>query len=243
MAASKRIGLRTYHYRWSRDHKPALSIDPGDSVTFRVNDVSSWQITEDSTPESLVDIDPAKLYPLAGPVYVRGARPGDTLLVEVLSVSVEDFGWSTITPGFGLLEEFARPYIYKWDLRHKGYAPFERGIKVPLRPFCGVMGVAPSRAGSFDVMPPGRHGGNIDIRHLTVGSALRSQTRPRVPRLCEGTLRAGFLPGGTALPTPSEGTPPWTGQPFISRSPSQSLHYWNGARCPGAKPGKPAAAR
>ncbi|HKT22147.1 MAG TPA: acetamidase/formamidase family protein, partial [Nitrososphaerales archaeon] len=68
--------------------------------------------------------------------------------------------------------EFQWPYLYKWTLGDRGFARFERGIKVPLRPFCGVMGVAPPEAGSFPVMPPGRHGGNLDIKHLTKGSRL-----------------------------------------------------------------------
>jgi acetamidase/formamidase len=134
--------------------------------------VSSWQITRDSTPESLKSFDESKLYPLAGPVYVRGAEPGDTLAVEVLEVRNDDFGWSSIAPDEGLLEEFNERYVYKWELTDPDFAHFEKGIRIPVRPFCGVMGVAPPEPGSFAVMPPGRHGGNMDIKHLTAGSRL-----------------------------------------------------------------------
>jgi acetamidase/formamidase len=166
------IGRETFHYLWSRDHRPALEIDPGDEVSFDINDVSSWQITRESTPESLKSFDSSKLYPLAGPVQVRGARPGDTLTVEVVEVRNDDFGWSEIVPGEGLLEEFNERYVYKWELTDPHFARFEKGIRIPIRPFCGVMGVAPPEPGSFEVMPPGRHGGNMDIKHLTAGSTL-----------------------------------------------------------------------
>ena len=176
------VGRETFHYRWSREHKPALEVSPGDQVTFDINEVSSWQIGRDSTAEALARLDASKLYPLSGPVAVDGAEPGDTLSVEVVDVRVADWGWSAIIPGLGLLEEFDRPYLYRWDLGGGSRAPFERGISVPLRPFCGVMGVAPPEPGSCDPMPPGRHGGNMDIKHLTVGSVLE------LPVWVEGAL-------------------------------------------------------
>ncbi|MDG6953669.1 MAG: acetamidase/formamidase family protein [Nitrososphaerota archaeon] len=168
---SHRVGRDKFHYLWSRNHRPVLRVVPGDEVTFEINDVSSWQVTRDSVAER-PEFDQSKLYPLSGPVHVEGAEPGDTLLVDVLGVENDDFGWSIILPGEGLLEEFQKPYLYKWDLVRKDYALFEKGIKVPLRPFCGVMGVAPPEPGVSAVMPPGRHGGNLDIKHLTTGSRL-----------------------------------------------------------------------
>lgn len=173
MPSHSKIGLDTFHYKWSRSHKPVLSIRDGDTVTFEINDVASWQLTKDSTSEDVNDLDASKLYPLAGPVLVEGAKPGDALVVETVSVKTADFGWSAIIPGLGLLEEFKKPYLYKWSLRNKRFASFEKGIKIPVRPFCGVLGVAPPESGSIDVMPPGKHGGNMDIRHLTAGSTIK----------------------------------------------------------------------
>ncbi len=176
------IGRDTFHYLWNRSHKPALRIKPGDEVFFDINDVWSWLITRKTKSADLPSIDNSKLYPLAGPVYVEGAEPGDTVTVEVLDVQNDYWGWSGIFPGLGLLEEFKEPYLYKWELKDKRFAHFEKGIKIPIRPFCGVMGVSPPEKGGFDVMPPGRHGGNMDIRHLTKGS------RVELPVWVEGAL-------------------------------------------------------
>jgi acetamidase/formamidase len=177
-----RIGRDTFHYKWAKSHKPAISISDGDSVTFEINDVASWQLTPDSKSEDLGRLDASKLYPLAGPVFVEGAKPGDALVVETVRVKIADFGWSAIIPGLGLLEEFKKPYLYKWTLKDKRFATFEKGIKIPIRPFCGVLGVAPPAEGQFEVMPPGKHGGNLDIRHLTAGS------RIKIPVWVDGAL-------------------------------------------------------
>jgi acetamidase/formamidase len=182
---SRRHSIRreTYHYLWNRNHKPALRIGPGDEVAFDINDVWSWQIGRKTKSADLLSIDNSKLYPLAGPVYVDGAQPGDTLTVKVLDVQNDDWGWSAIFPDLGLLSaDFKDPYLYKWELNDRKFAHFEKGIMIPIRPFCGVMGVAPPETGGFEVMPPGRHGGNMDIRHLTKGSKVE------LPVWVEGAL-------------------------------------------------------
>jgi len=162
----------TFHYKWSRNHKPVVYVKPGEKVRFEINDVTSWQITEKSTAADIMRQDLSKSYPLAGPVYIEGARPGDVLVVDVVSVKVADYGWTAIMPPYGLLEEFNKPFLWIWNLKGRGYAPFKNGIRVPIRPFCGVMGVAPAEDGAFEVIPPGKHGGNMDLKHLTAGSRL-----------------------------------------------------------------------
>ncbi len=113
---------------------------------------------------------------------MNGARPGDALVLDILDVKIDDFGWTGVLPGHGLLEEFKEPFLYKWKLVDKKFARFETGIRIPIRPFCGVLGVAPAKPGPFDVMPPGMHGGNMDIRHTTAGS------RVKLPVQVEGAL-------------------------------------------------------
>ena len=182
MGVRHSIGRGTYHYLWNRDDKPAIRIRPGDEVAFDINDVSSWQIGRKTTSSDLPGIDSSKLYPLAGPVYIEGAQPGDTLNVEVLDIQNDDWGWSAILPDLGLLGEFREPYLYKWELNDRKFAHFEKGIRIPIKPFCGVMGVAPPETGGFEVMPPGRHGGNMDIKHLVKGN------RVELPVWVEGAL-------------------------------------------------------
>ncbi len=161
------------HYTWDRDLEPVIRISPGDTVSYELREVSDGQIGPTSTPEALRRIDWSRVYPLAGPVYVEGAEVGDALEVEVLDIHPGPWGWSAIIPGFGLLEEeFREPRLKIWDLSHGDHTYFREDIRIPLDPFCGTMGVAPREAGRRAVMPPGFHGGNMDIKHLTRGSKL-----------------------------------------------------------------------
>ena len=113
-----------------------------------------------------------RVNPINGPVYVNGARPGDVLQVDILAVEPGTFGWTAIIPGFGLLtDRFAEPWLHIWEF-HRGAAVFSDGIRVPLQPFCGVLGVAPAEPGRHSVIPPRRVGGNLDTRQLGPGTTL-----------------------------------------------------------------------
>jgi acetamidase/formamidase len=116
-----------------------------------------------------------KIHPLAGPVYVAGAEPGDTLVVEVHRLEHRGWGWNGVIPGFGLLvDDFGTPYIHHYALEGETCV-FRDDIRIPFEPFCGVMGVAPREPGRFDTTPPRENAGNIDISSSPAGTA----TRPR----------------------------------------------------------------
>jgi acetamidase/formamidase len=161
------------HYLWDAGLEPVLSINSGDTVVYRTREVSDGQIGPDSTAEVLERLDWNRIYPLAGPVYVNGAQPGDTLAVEILDLHPLGWGWTAIIPGFGLLaEEFDRPYLRIFDLSNGRFAYLRDDVRIPLEPFFGVMGVCPQGASQQAVMPPGSFGGNLDTRQLTVGTTL-----------------------------------------------------------------------
>ncbi len=161
------------HYMWNNKLPPGLEIDSSDTVVFDLREVSDNQITPTSTAADLTRIDWSRVYPLGGPVFVKGTKPGDTLEVEILDLHPKGWGWTGVIPGFGLLEEeFNKPYLRIWDLSAGGHTTLHEDIRIPLDPFCGTMGVAPAEPGEISVMPPGRFGGNIDIRHLTKGTKL-----------------------------------------------------------------------
>lgn len=171
------------HYAWNNRLPPALEVSSGDTVVFDLREVTDNQITPQSTADDLTRLDWSRIYPLGGPVFVKGARPGDTLEVEILDLHPKGWGWTGIIPGFGLLEEeFTKPYLRIWDLSAGDHTTLHENIRIPLDPFCGTMGVAPAEPGEHPVMPPGKFGGNMDIRHLTRG------TRLLLPVQVEGAL-------------------------------------------------------
>jgi acetamidase/formamidase len=148
-------------------------IGSGDAVVYETRDVSDGQITPDSTAEAIGELDLTRLYPLAGPVRVEGAEPGDTLAVEILELQTRGWGYALIIPGFGLLpDDFPQPYLRVFDLSDGDFAYLREDIAIPVEPFFGTMGVCPEGAKQQAVMPPGTFGGNMDTRQLVRGTTL-----------------------------------------------------------------------
>src|SRR5574341_2531135 len=161
------------HYRWDNTLPSVAEVASGDVILCDLQEVSGGQITRSSTAADLDRMSMDRVYPLAGPVFVKGAHPGDALAVEILELQPADWGWTSIQPGLGLLsEDFPESYLRIWDLSARTHAELRPGIRIPLAPFLGTMGVAPQEPGSFPIMPPGNFGGNMDIRHLTAGPTL-----------------------------------------------------------------------
>ena len=112
------------------------------------------------------------MYPLAGPIAVEGAEPGDTLAVEVLDLHTEGWGWTAILPGLGLLpDDFPDAHLRVFDISEGDFARLGPAA-IPLDPFLGTMGVCPAGAEQQPVMPPGTFGGNMDTRQLNRGTTL-----------------------------------------------------------------------
>ena len=91
------------HFTWDAGTEPVLTVESGDTVVVHTRDVSDNQITPASTTADIDRLDWDRVYPLAGPIAVEGAEPGDTLAVEVLDIHTEGWGWTAILPGLGLL--------------------------------------------------------------------------------------------------------------------------------------------
>ena len=152
------------HFAWDVGHEPVLAIDSGDTVVVWTRDVSDNQIGPDSDTSVIANLDWDRVYPLAGPIAVNGAEPGDTLAVEILDIHTQGWGWTAILPGLGLLpEDFPDAYLKVFDISVGDFAQLGPAA-IPLDPFLGTMGVCPKGAEQQPVMPPGTFGGNMDTR-------------------------------------------------------------------------------
>jgi acetamidase/formamidase len=160
------------HSRWNAALPPRLTIASGDTVHFECVDSSGAQVHPGMTVDEFQHIDRGLIHALTGPVAVHGAQPGDVLQIDVLEVAHKGWGWSSVIPGLGFLKQrFASPFLFHWQLDEATTHSLTPAI-VPLRPFCGVMGVAPAEQGEFRTRPPGIFGGNMDVRELATGSTL-----------------------------------------------------------------------
>ena len=163
-----------FNYVWDNSLVPALEVESGEAVELHVRDASDEQIHRDSGVEDVTKLDFTHVNPVSGPVFVKGARPGDVLAVELLEFRPPEWGWTAIIPGFGLLaDEYPEPWLRISEVdAETATVRFADGISLPYRPFPGTVGVAPSEPGEHPILPPSRFGGNMDTKHLRAGATL-----------------------------------------------------------------------
>ena len=182
-----------------------LNIHPGETVEFHPIDASDGQITAGSTVADLAKLDFARVNPVVGPVYIDGAEPGDAVKVTLLSFAPSGWGWTGNIPGFGLLaDQFPEPALHIWRYDAVSLAPamYGPGGRVPLKPFCGTIGLAPAEPGVHDIVPPRRIGGNMDIRDISAGTELYLPVEVRGALFSVGDTHAAQGDGevcGTAI--------------------------------------------
>jgi formamidase len=135
------------HNRWHAGIPPIARIKSGDVVEADTRDGGDVQVTWDSAATDDENFDINRIHPLTGPFYVEDAEPGDLLVVELLDIQADTFGWTGVYPGGGALtrNDVTETLVVKWRVAD-GVARSEQlpGITVRSTPFVGVIGVAPS---------------------------------------------------------------------------------------------------
>ncbi len=135
------------HNRWHPDIPPVLEVDPGEEVALETRDASDGQTRPGTTAADLAGMDSKVGHPLTGPVYIKGAQPGDLLEIEYLDISPQPYGFTRFVPGRGFLRDaFIEPYLVHWDISG-GWATSSDlpGVRIPDGSFMGTAGLAPSR--------------------------------------------------------------------------------------------------
>jgi acetamidase/formamidase len=188
------LGDDSPHFDFDNSREPALTIESGDIVVMKCREGADGQFTPDSTNEAVENLDWSRIHSLIGPVAIAGAEPGDTLAVEILEFEHQGWGWTCVVPVFGLLrEDFPVNAVHVWKVGDDGRAELKPGVRVPVEPFMGVMGVAPKAPGPRSTLAPTALGGNFDTRHLVTGTTLY------LPVEVPGAL---FSTGGLAMEGP-----------------------------------------
>jgi len=178
---------------------PVIKVKSGDSVSLETwNSCLHEMVYNKTTPADVAkfyekhDIQTRRgMHTLTGPVYVEGAEPGDVLEIRILDIQLNDFGYNFLSPTEGILSEFTKPRIkyFKYN-KQNNTTEFGKGICLHLKPFPGVLAVAPPNdwpngwpvnldnaaaqpvTGEFNSVPPGPFGGNLDEPELQAGSII-----------------------------------------------------------------------
>ncbi|MEM7334009.1 MAG: acetamidase/formamidase family protein [Chloroflexota bacterium] len=171
------------HGVFSREMQPILTIDPGETVRFKTLD-AAWNLEPRAStkyidfPKQFDHPDREKGHALCGPVFIRGAKPGMTLAVEIGEIVAGGWGFTAVggwphivNDRLGFSDKAGTFLLWTHDIE-RGLATNQHGQSVELRPFMGVMGMPQDVAGEQSTIPPRITGGNIDCKELVAGSTL-----------------------------------------------------------------------
>ncbi len=198
--------------------KPIVTIHSGDIVEVETPLAGSEEMENMGMPQSLIRPQMRELEAqvhdrsatygniLVGPIAIDGAEPHDVLEVRILEIRVADnYAVNVFHPGGGTLPDdfpYAAARAIPLDLK-RNVALFAPGIEIPLQPFFGTMGVAPSRqVGRIGDGPPGYYAGNLDNKHLVAGTTLYIPAQCKQALFSVGDGHAGQGDGevdGTAI--------------------------------------------
>jgi acetamidase/formamidase len=181
---------RKYAFDW-RD-EPLLRVECGERFEIETYDASTGYF---KSPDDKAlpgrrpgfDRQPPLANPIGGPVWVAGAERGDTLVVSIDEIEVDDYSWIAVGPRRGPLGESTRWPELSADyttkvFRHTpgpsgttrdGTLHFSDRLSWPITPFIGTLGVAPDREVVTSLDGQGEWGGNLDIRDIAPGNRIQ----------------------------------------------------------------------
>jgi amidase len=192
VAAAHRVSRDDVIWSFRPDLEPALEIGPGETVTFETNDCFTGQIRNEDDLVTEIDFD--RINGATGPVAVRGAEPGDSLIAEILDVRPIEWGVACLIPGFGqLTDQVQSPVTRLFEVRDGEIRMNER-VSFPARPMVGVVGVA-TDGETFSNGLAGRHGGNLDDRLHGNGARIYFPVRQSGGMFAVGDMHASMGDG------------------------------------------------
>jgi amidase len=192
LLAGSALAQNVVHYTTTNDNvkylfataEPVLHLKPGDILDTNTLDCFGNGLRKPGDTLSMAKGD----NPLAGPFYVEGAEPGDTLAVKILDLQVDgDMGVGAFSPGFGalsgshytpVLDAPLKERVWFYPINHKeNTATFKAldsdfSVKIPVKPFFGCIGVAPANGEARSSIVPAEFGGNMDSPEASVGNTV-----------------------------------------------------------------------
>lgn len=191
----QRIPRDRFTYQFSATTAPVASVAPGERFVVETHDTSTGRMHRAEDMPAFVRVrDPLQVNPAGGPIFVEGASPGDDLVVEILDIRLQPYGFVRTLPGVGVLQEGIEPdgvLMARVDGEHLVLG--ER-IRLPVRPMVGVIGTAPAE-GVVYTAAPGAQGSNIDVNAVTVGARVHLPVHVPGALLAIGDLHASMGDG------------------------------------------------
>jgi acetamidase/formamidase len=189
---------------------PVLKINSGDVVETQTRMLYNDKLKPGATMEDVVKwraalgLEKKSGHTLTGPIYINGAEPGDVLQVDVVKLVPRSYAVTYNMPGNfkvgSLPEDFPEGQLkfLAIDVKKKT-AKFNDSITLPMRPFLGIMAVAPAQDGHVSTAPPNAFGGNMDLKELVPGSTLYLPVFKQGGLFAIGDAHAGMGDGEVSI--------------------------------------------
>ena len=191
-ATSYRIGRDEAVWAFGPNMEPVLEVEQGSMITLETNDCFTGQIQSEADLVTAIDFQ--RVNSATGPIAVRGAEPGDSLIVELLEVRPAEHGFATLIPGIGqLIDQVQAPVTQVFRVEGDTVHMNDR-ISFPLRPMVGVIGVATESEMVFNGFA-GQHGGNLDNHLHGPGAKVYLPVRQPGGMLAIGDMHASMGDG------------------------------------------------
>jgi acetamidase/formamidase len=193
--------------------EPVAVVEPGDTVSYP-HTWTHWG-NEAVFGMSFAEREPLRHryphgpYSMLGPVEILGAMPGDVVECTLTALRTIDWGWNSFPLGVGALpNDFKEPYVHYFRFDEaRETAEFTHGIRLPIAPFLGVVGVEPIGDQPVSAILGGAYGGNLVLRDFTVGSSLFLPVMKQGARIWTGdahALQGDGVVDQTAIETAAE---------------------------------------
>lgn len=204
----KRVERSSGSLKYTLDHRhpPVLEVEQFEPFVLETEDAPSGTYRKPEDAAHLLDAwylsySPPMANPVTGPVYIKGAEPGDTLAVEIDKLELDEQSVTYWRPGHKPLgdssrwKELSTP-TFAIGRHERGEVILEEaitwedgqvrryslGLRFPQAPFVGTIAVAPEREVATPGLGQGSWGGNMDVRDIRPG------TRILIPCYHEGAL-------------------------------------------------------
>ncbi|WP_103577690.1 acetamidase/formamidase family protein [Bacillus thuringiensis] len=179
-------------YSMSPENKPCMEVEIGSSLVFETYDCFENQI--DSEDVVLQELDWNRINPATGPVYVKGAEPGDILVVTIEKIEIAEQGVLTTGANLGVMGDELNENTVKIVPIHNEYVLFSSELQIPINPMIGVIGTAPKEE-SISCGTPHDHGGHMDCKEIKEGTTLLLPVNVPGALLALGDLHAAMGDG------------------------------------------------
>ena len=168
----KNVGATPLNYEFTRYLEPKVRIASGEKVLVEAEDALSGQIRGEGDRRDKAAVPFSN--PIAGPIAIEGAEPGDTLAVKIIEIRPRDGQCATYTGNPKQLCEWLGndvPHGAHACKIEDGWIHWDDQIRIPYQPMLGCIGTAP-HWGVPTTMPAGPHGGNMDLVETCPGNTV-----------------------------------------------------------------------